>query len=92
MKQKYLLLAAVALLLLGGLWFRRHSLRESLGSDSGASENPLSAPNRTDTPKGQTGARGARQPLLPPNPNRAFEELTPEQRVQRARHPQGVGG
>ena len=81
MKSKHLFLAIAALLVAGGLWFARSGWR--------VQEDPKS--NMDVSVKTTDGPPKPRQMLRPPNPNRKFEELTPEERVQHAR--QGpIGG
>jgi hypothetical protein len=81
MKAKHLFLAIAALLAAGGLWlswtaWRTHAFhKSSMG---------LSVKMPHDGPK-------PGQMLRPPDPNRKFRELTPEERVKLAR--QGpIGG
>ena len=93
MKAKHLLLATAALLLLGGIWVVQETRRGSRQPASGSTREVMdNGSNGGVDRRGQIDPSQPNRPLLPPNPNRAFEELTPEQRVQRARHPQGVGG
>ncbi len=81
MKSKHLFLAIAALIVAGGLWFARSSWQ--------AHEEAKSSIDVTvKTPDGPPKPG---QMLRPPNPNGKFENLTPEERVQRAR--QGpIGG
>jgi hypothetical protein len=89
MKTKYLFLAIAALLAAGGLWFARsawptrtHAFHKS-SMDVG-----LETPHGLPKP-GKMLNSPAR--LRPPDPNRRFQDLTPEQRVLLAR--QGpIGG
>ena len=77
MKAKYLFPAMAAALALSGLWLSRTAWHDST------------------TGIGQDTTNGRANPevnLQPPNPNRRFQDLTPEQRVQRARQPQDIGG
>jgi len=80
MKAKHLFLAIAALLAAGGLWLARSAWRTHTFHKSSMGVG-------FKTPHGppQLG-----QMLRPPDPTRKFWELTPEQRVQRARHP--IGG
>lgn len=83
MKINRLSLAIVALLVVVGAWWltpspwRTRALHK-LGLDVGT-KTPSDDPN-------------ARPMLRPPDHNRKFRDLTPEQRVQLARQPHGVGG
>ena len=82
MKAKHLSLAMAALLAAGGLWFawsacRTHAFQKSTMGVSFKTQN---------------GRPKSGQMLRPPDPIRKFWELTPEQRVQQARQPNGVGG
>jgi len=82
MKAKHLSLAIAALLAAGGLWlawsaWRTHAFQKS------------SMGVGLKTPHGRPKPG---QMLRPPDPTRKFWELTPEQRVQQARQPNGVGG
>ena len=80
MKRKHLFLTMAALLAAGGLWLARSAWRAHLQRAT------LDIPNATLAGRTKPG-----QMLLPPNPNRRFQDLTPEQRVQLAR--QGpIGG
>ncbi len=80
MKTKNLPVAIMMLLVVGGLWFwRTHS---SHSSNMGVG---------LEKPDGQSRPGEKPNRFAPPDPNRKFRELTPEQRVQRAR--QGpIGG
>jgi hypothetical protein len=76
MKPKYIsLIVAVALLAAGGLWLsaRWTTDRALHKSDTGSAQTP-------DGPQAGQPPR-----LAPPNPNRKFEKLTPEERVKLAR-------
>jgi hypothetical protein len=64
------------------LWFARSAWRTP------ASQKPSMGAG-VKTP--QDGPKSG-QMLPPPDPNRKFWELTPEQRVQRARQPGDIGG
>src|SRR5437016_4641257 len=105
MKTKHLSLAIAASLATGGLWLARSAWRAHAfhQSSMGVSVKTLHGPNfdpnsAASLPKSsQTGAAlgpdnqpKPGQMLRPPDPTRKFWELTPEQRVERARHP--VGG
>ena len=79
MKRKHLFLAVAALLAAGGLWFARPTWRGHASHESSAAVGVKTA---QDQPK-------PGQMLRPPDPIRRFRELTPEQRVQQARQPQG---
>jgi hypothetical protein len=83
MKAKHLSVAIVTLLVAGGLWlWRTHAFHES-SMDVGL-KTPVA-----DLKPGQMLNSPAR--LAPPDPNRKFRGLTPEQRVKLAR--QGpIGG
>ncbi len=85
MKLKRLLLALAALAIAGALWLVQ-SHRE-----------PADSETRSDTRVGVGAAIPDGQPtpaqlLRAPDPNQRFREMTPEQRVQFARKPFGVGG
>jgi hypothetical protein len=80
MKAKQLSLAIAALLAAGGLWFARSAWRTHAFYQSSIGVS-------VKMPHGQPKPG---QMLRPPDPTRKFWELTPEQRVQRARHP--IGG
>ena len=81
MKAKHLSLAIAALLAAGGLWLARSAWRAHAFHKSSMG---VSAKMPRGGPK-------PGQMLRPPNPNRRFQDLTPEQRVQLAR--QGpIGG
>jgi hypothetical protein len=82
MKAKHVSLMIAALLVTGGLWFARSGSRTSASQKSSLAAG-------AETPDGQPKPD---QMLRPPDPNRKFGELTPEQRVQRARHPGDIGG
>lgn len=80
MKTKRLLLALTVLIAAGGVWFvGRDRFRapptESSGSPSGASSDSAKT----------SGPNGPGPQLRPPDPDRKFRELTPEQRVKLAR-------
>jgi hypothetical protein len=81
MKRKHLFLATAALLAAGGLWLARTAWRTH-------------APHKSSMGVSVEIPRGGPKPgemLQPPNPNRKFQDLTPEQRVKLAR--QGpIGG
>jgi hypothetical protein len=81
MKRKHLFLAIAVLLTAGGLWLARTTGRTHARDES-------------STGVGVNTSRGGPQPgqmlnspgrFAPPNPNRKFEKLTPEERVQLAR-------
>ena len=83
MKAKRLLLAVAALASASTLWLTQ-TRRE-----------PAPAETKADTRIGTELHDGQPTPahlLQAPDPNRRFRELTPEQRVQFARKPFGVGG
>ncbi len=70
-----------ALLAVGGLW-----LGARWTTDGGAEKSSVGAGNEI-----RPGGPNPGQRLQPPNPNRKFEKLTPEERVRLAR--QGpIGG
>jgi hypothetical protein len=75
MKRRRLLLAVAALLAAGGLWIGGRWMTEGASHES-------SRGTGNETPNGgpQSG-----QMHQPPNPNRKFEKLTPEERVKLAR-------
>ena len=77
MKSKYLVATLAVLLALGGLWLGRTVWHHST---TGTGQNETHGQALPD------------QSLRPPDPNRRFRDLTPEQRVQRARQPQDIGG
>ena len=86
MKAKRFFLATAALIVVGGWWLapaawraRHHPVTSETSSDLDVG---LEAPNGQPT-RGHT--------LRPPDPNRRFRDLTPEQRVKLARNPE-VGG
>ncbi|HTE90621.1 MAG TPA: hypothetical protein VK639_16795 [Terriglobales bacterium] len=75
MKARHLFLAIAALLVAGGLWLARTGRR--------AHEDPKSSMDvSVKTPHEQPKPG---QMLPPPDPNRRFRDLTPEERVQLAR-------
>lgn len=81
MKRKHLFLAVTALAAAGGLWlasakWRVPAVHES--SMDGGAQTPGGGAN-----SGEVLYRPARH--QPPNPNRKFEKLTPEERVKLAR-------
>jgi hypothetical protein len=83
MKAKRLLLAIAALAIAGALWLTQ------------THREPVPAETKADTRIGAGLPEGQPTPahqLRAPDPNRRFRELTPEQRVQFARKPFGVGG
>jgi len=81
MKAKQLSLAIAAVLAVGGLWFARTAWRTHASPKASLGVG-------LEAPHGQTKPG---QMLRPPNPNRRFEKLTPEERVRLAR--QGpIGG
>ncbi len=82
MKAKHRFLAIVVLLAIGGSWFGWTTLRKQESSKSSVGVG-VETPPGPPTP-GQT--------LRPPDPNRRFREMSPEERVQFARRPHGVGG
>ncbi len=75
MKAKHLFLTMAALLIAGGLWFARSAWRTHL-------VNKASTGVSGKMPGGRFSPG---EMLQPPNPNRRFQDLTPEQRVQLAR-------
>ncbi len=86
MKAKPLSLALAALLAAGGLWLARPAWR---------TQSPQKAPPKATLDAGFKTPDGRPEPgqmLRPPNPNRLFEDFTPEQRVQFARQGHGPGG
>jgi hypothetical protein len=92
MKTKNILPATAALLVLGALWLVNSARNGPVDAEAG---DPLHATHGDSHDLGEDGQavrRQARPALLPPDPNRLFEEMTPEQRVRRARNPNGVGG
>jgi hypothetical protein len=81
MKPKHLFIALAALLAAGGLWLGRTAWRTHAFHKSSTGAG-LKTPDGQPTPG---------QMLRPPDPNRRFRELTPEERVRLAR--QGpIGG
>ena len=81
MKAKHLSLAIAALLAAGGLWLARTAWRAHASQKSSVDVG-FKKPHGPPKPG---------QMLRPPDPNRKFWELTPEQRVKLAR--QGpIGG
>ncbi len=79
MKAKHLFLAMAVLLAAGGWWFGRT-----------AGRTPVSHKSGRDVGSNTPDVRPKPGPMLrPPDPIRKFWELTPEQRVQHARQPQG---
>jgi len=107
MKAKHLFLAMAALLAAGGLWLARSAWRahashkSSMGASAKTPRGPNFDPNSAASlPKAsQTGPAPGPNNLPkpgqmlgpPPDPNRRFQNLTPEQRVKLAR--QGpIGG
>jgi hypothetical protein len=81
MKRKHLLLAISALLAAGGLWLATAAWRADVVHKSGTGVG-VKTPSDRSKP-GEMLNPPAR--LAPPNPNRRFQDLTPEERVQRAR-------
>ena len=82
MKRKRLSLSIAALLAVSGLWLAQ-------------SPWPMRALHKMSKIVGSKTPDGEPSPgqmLRPPDPNRKFRDLTPEQRVQLARQPHGVGG
>ncbi len=77
MKAKYLVATLAVLLALGGLWLGRTDWHDST---TGIGQNTTNVRTNPEVN------------LQPPNPNRRYQDLTPEQRVQRARQPQDIGG
>lgn len=82
MKAKHLTLAIAALLAAGGLWVAQSTWRNH-------ASNKASLEINAKTPQGRPQSG---QMLRPPDPMRKFWELTPEQRVQKARQPGDIGG
>jgi hypothetical protein len=82
MKAKHLFLALAALLAAGGLWLARSAWRTHAFHKSSMDVGFKTPP----------GPPKPGQMLRPPDPTRKFWELTPEQRVQRARQPGDIGG
>jgi len=83
MKAKHLTLAvAVLLAAAGGLWFAQSAWRTH---DSKKASLNIGA--KTPQDQSQSGPMPR-----PPDPMRKFWELTPEQRVQKARQPGDIGG
>ena len=80
MKAKHLFLAMAALLAAGGLWVGRTAWRTY--------RQPVTSETKSGVDVGfempPDGPKSG-QKLRPPNPNRRFQDLTPEQRVQLAR-------
>jgi hypothetical protein len=80
MKAKHLFLAIAALLVAVGTWLGWAAWRTDRQSVTSESSTNM------DVGSGLPDGRPTPPHLLrPPNPNRRFEDLTPEQRVQRAR-------
>lgn len=80
MKAKPLFLATAALLAAGGVWLGQAAWRTH--------RQPVTLETSPSMDVGSGLPDGQPTPahlLRPPNPNRRFENLTPEQRVQRAR-------
>lgn len=104
MKTKYLFLAIAVLIVVGGLWLIKSAWRQpNIGAGSATSRDADSGPNTAaSSAKDSQASSGldnransgqkinSPRQLAPPDPARKFWELTPEQRVERARHP--VGG
>ncbi|MEW6156279.1 MAG: hypothetical protein AB1813_02540 [Verrucomicrobiota bacterium] len=80
MRKKLLFVTIVALLITCGVWLARSVWR---AQPSDKSENTIGLETFGRSTPGQMLHRPA--PLAPPDPNRRFHELTPEERVQRAR-------
>lgn len=80
MKRKYLFLAIAALLVAGALWFGRSAWRTSASDPSSMGVKVQMPRDRDD----QAGPK-VNHTLRPPDHNRRFRELTPEQRVDLAR-------
>ena len=84
MKAKHLFLAIAAVLAAGGLWLAREAWRAPhLASQKSSMDVGFKTPHGPPKPG---------QMLRPPNPNRLFQDFTPEQRVQFARKGHGPGG
>jgi hypothetical protein len=75
MKSKHLFLAIAALLAAGGLWLARTGRR---AHEDTKSSMDVSVKTPREQPK-------PGQMLRPPDPNRRFRDLTPEERVKLAR-------
>jgi hypothetical protein len=71
-----------ALLVAAGLWFTRSAWRTHAFQESSVGVGSKTPP----------GGIKSGQRLRPPDPNRRFEDFTPEQRVQFARQGHGPGG
>jgi len=104
MRTKQWLLAAAAVLAVGGAWFTRSAWRPPAGAGStlhagrAMPEGP-SLPAASGDPRGAPPPSGDRaperpvdRPLRPPDPARRFIDFTPEERVDFARRGHGPGG
>lgn len=81
MKRKHLFLAVAALLAVGGFWLARTAWRAPVADNPGVDAG-MKTPDVRPAPG---------QLLRPPDPTRKFRDLSPEERVRRAR--QGpIGG
>lgn len=94
MKSKQLLLVIGLFLVAGGLWYGRTALQtrdsEDSGPGAGATNHDVSG---RDVRAGNTnGQPTPDNGLRPPDELRKFRDLSPEQRVRRAKNPNGVGG
>lgn len=80
MKTKRLLLALAALIAVGGVWLaNRDRFRTPLTDTSVSPSGTISGSSKT------AGPNDPGKQLRPPDPDRKFRELTPEQRVKLAR-------
>lgn len=87
MRRKPLSLALAALLLAGGGWWAQGVWRAHRKSVATVIRSNLGI-----GPKATTDGSQPTRTLRPPDPDRRFRDLTPEQRVELARKPHGVGG
>jgi hypothetical protein len=93
MKSKQLFLAIALLLVAAGLWYGRTALQTDEPAESSLSARPANQEtNGRDVPVTSTNGHANQHKMMPPDELRKFRDLSPEQRVRRARNPNGVGG
>ena len=87
LNSKLRIAATLALIVAGGLWLSRRHWTAPIPS--------VSSPMDSGVPRLHGGERRAVEPdpvPRPPDPDRKFRDLTPEERVGLAQNPRGVGG